>query len=154
VANFKKAQNILGPKIAVFVIRNTKTEAVRSLGISRKISYFPYLGSAEIAVASVRPGHCRGHSQPSRALLWGEVLPFAQPWACRCSKRNRWDSRAELELSQRGDDELKSRLSEHCVSWILLAMYCPVVCYGMFPNTVTYIWGFAYMQRTIPASLT
>lgn len=113
----------------MFVIRDMKIEAVRSLGICRKISASPYLRSAEIAVASVHPGCCLGNSWPSQSLVQGEVTPFPQPQARRCSKESRWDSQAELELSQRGDDEHRSRLSEHCVSWIVSYMHsCCMLC--------------------------
>lgn len=62
----------------MFVIRDMKIEAVRSLGICRKISAFPYLRS-EIAVASGHPGRCLGNSWPSQSLVQGEVTPFPQP---------------------------------------------------------------------------
>lgn len=61
----------------MFVIRDTKIEAVRSLGICRKISASPYLRSAEIAVASARPARCLGNSWPSQSPASGRSYPFS-----------------------------------------------------------------------------
>lgn len=75
----RKAWIISGPKIAPFVIKESKIEAVQSAGICRASLQVPNSGLLEVLGLStpwVPPWGLRAKS--GLCLVWGRVLPAAE----------------------------------------------------------------------------